>query len=208
MAGRCSISRSRPFTAAIHELAACADPAALLDLEGIVLFENEGWERFARVGGGFGEAGVGVRLLDTIPGEEQREALRRLLAGVAHGSTPRAASLTVERNAPDVARLVIMLVYPVLAGNETIGLTIAQRIVRELPVGEVYQVVEATAEVYRAENGQLVQCGCCRRTRRPADPAEWDFVPALVAAPPADIVFETCLLCRELHGPVGAPDAR
>ena len=208
MAGRSSTPRSRPFTAAIHELAARADPAALLDLEGVILFENDAWERFARVGGGFGEVGVGGRLLDALPGEGEREAVCRLIARVGRGPGPRAASITVERNTPDLARLVTLLVSPVLSGNEAIGLTIVQRIVRELPVREVYQVVEATLEDYRPEDGVLRQCGCCRRTRHPADPAEWDFVPALVAAPPADTAFETCPLCRELHCAVTAPDDR
>ncbi len=202
MAARAPSSRSRPFTAAIRELAARTDPAALVDLEGTILFSNDAWERFARLGGGFGEAGVGTRLLEAIRGEEARDALRQLLAWAARGPGGRPRSLTVECNGPDLARLVSMQVAPVLAGSQAIGLAIVQRVVRELPAGEVYEVVEATADQYRS-GGAPVQCSCCRRTRRPAEPDEWDFVPALVAAPPADAVFVYCPLCRELHDPVG-----
>jgi len=201
MAARSPTSRSRPFTAAIHELSACADAAVLLDIEGSVLFANQGWERFSRLGGGFREAPVGTRLLDAIQGEELRQHLGLALARATQGPSPRALSLTMEGNEPDTARLVTLQISPVMAGTEPIGLTIVRRIVRELPVGEVYQVVEGTADDYRAPEGPVTQCCCCRRSRRPAAPEEWDFVPALVAAPPADTAFVYCPLCRELHGP-------
>lgn len=81
-----------------------------------------------------------------------------------------------------------------------------RRLVRALPAGEVYPVVEGTADGYRTADGTLEQCSCCRRTRRPAEPEEWDFVPGLVAAPPADILFAFCPLCRELHSPLGPGD--
>ena len=206
MVVRPAISRSRPFTAAIRELAARTDAAVLLDLEGTILFANDAWERFARLGGGFGEAAVGARLPEVVRGEEPREVLRRLLAWAAHQAEGRPRFITVECNGPDLARLVNMQVSPVLAGAEPIGLVIVQRVVRELPAAEVYEVVEGTAEQYRAEGGALEQCCCCRRTRRPADPDEWDFVPGLVAAPPADTVFVYCPLCRELHDPVGVEE--
>lgn len=200
------ISRSRPFTTAIRELAARTDAAVLLDLEGTILFANEAWERFARLGGGTVEAAVGARLLDVVRGEEPRDALRALLAWAARAPAGCTRSLTLECNGPDLARLVSMQVSPVRAGAEPIGLTIVQRVVRELPAGEVYEAVEGSAAGYRSEDGALEQCSCCRRTRRPTAPDEWDFVPGLVAAPPADAVFVYCPLCRELHDPLGVEE--
>jgi hypothetical protein len=208
MVARASTSRSRPFAAAIHELAIRTDAAVLLDLENTVLFTNEAWERFARECGGFGEAAVGSHLLDAVAEGEPRDVLAQVLARVAHGPGPRARTFTVECNGPDLARLVTMQVSPVLAGGEPVGLVIVQKVVRELPVGEVYQVVAATAEEYRAPDGSLEQCSCCRRTRRPADPAEWDFVPALVAAPPDQTVYRYCPLCHELHNPLAGEEER
>ncbi|HET6436982.1 MAG TPA: hypothetical protein VFG59_02885 [Anaeromyxobacter sp.] len=208
MAAHTPSSRSRPFTAAIHELAGRADAAVLLDLEGTILFANEAWDRFARTGAGFGEAVVGAKLLDGVPGDLLRSVLRQLLERAAHKGGGPPATMTSECNTPDVARLVITHVAPVLAGNEPIGLTLVQRVVRELPVAEVYPVVDGNAEGYRAGDGVLEQCSCCRRTRRPADPAEWDFVPALVAAPPDDTVFGYCPFCHELHNPLGTGGGR
>jgi hypothetical protein len=198
-------SRSRPFAVAIHSLAACLDPAVLLDLGGMVLFVNDAWERFARAaGGGFGQAAVGALLVEGVQGTEPRDALRAVLARVAGGAG--ATAVTMECNGPDLARLVTLHVSPVMAGAEAVGATIVQKLVRELPVTEVYDVVPGTASDYRAAGGELEQCSCCRRTRRPADPEEWDFVPALVAAPPPDTTFGYCPLCRELHSPLGPSD--
>lgn len=192
-------ARSRPLAAAIHDLAACLDPAALLELGGTVLFVNEAWERFARSAGGLGQATVGGVLVEVVPGAEPQDALRQVLARVASGAG--ASSLTMECNGPDLARLVTLQFSPVLAGTETVGITVVQKLVRELPVAEVYEVVERTASDYRGTGESLDQCSCCRRTRRPADPDQWDFVPALVAAPPPETAFGYCPLCRELHSP-------
>ncbi len=207
MAARAPPSRSKPFTAAIHELATRSDAAVLLDLEGTILFLNDAWERFARATGAFGDLAVGMRLADAIQGEIPRHVFVELVARVTRPPA-RAMTATAECNGPDVARLVTSQLTPVLAGAEVIGLTLAMKIVRELPAAEVYEVREGTADEYRAAGGAVEQCCCCRRTRRPADPAEWDFVPALVAAPPEDTSFVYCPLCNELHNPLGGdPEA-
>ncbi len=208
MAARAPSSRSRPFTAAIHELAARSAPACLVDLEGTVLFLNDAWDRFARdcSGGLVGEATVGVHLVDGIQGEEPRRIVQALIAGVVrHGPGGRPIAVTTECNGPDVARLVTTQVGPVSGGTDLIGLTVQHRVVRERPVAEVYPVVDGGELDYHASDGVLEQCSCCRRTRRPGEPNEWDFVPGLVAAPPADARFGYCPLCRELHHPAGPP---
>lgn len=206
MAARAPSSRSRPFTAAIHDLAATGDAAVLVDLAGTILFANDAWDRLARMVGAAGDAAVGKRLVDSVHGAEARELLQQVLARAARTTAGRIASVTLERNGPDLARLVRMRVSPVMAGSEAIGLAVVQRIVRELPAREVYPVVEGTADEYRAPGGGIEQCTCCRRTRRPAEPAEWDFVPALVAAPPPDATYGYCPLCRELHDPLGTDE--
>jgi len=209
MAARATSIRSRPFTAAIHELAARADAAVLLDLGGIVLFANDAWERFLRTTAALGVTPVGVRLADAIQGELPRKVFEELLARVTRApGGARTVTTTTECNGPDRARLVTSHFSPVLAGTEVIGVAVVVKIVRELPASEVYQVVEGTADEYRTPEGALEQCCCCRRTRRPSDPAEWDFVPALVAAPPPDTTYAYCPLCHELHDPLGGePEA-
>jgi hypothetical protein len=192
---------------AIHELAARSAPACLLDLQGTVLFLNEAWERAVRdcTGGLVGEASVGVHLAHSVLGDEGRRILRSLLDRAARqrpGGPPIA--VTSECNCPAVARLVSTRVAPVCSGEELIGLSLQHQLVRERPPAEVYLVVDGSGRSYRAADGVLEQCSCCRRTRRPGEPGEWDFVPGLVAAPPADTRFGYCPLCRGLHHPDGA----
>jgi hypothetical protein len=70
-------------------------------------------------------------------------------------------------------------------------------------VTEVYEPVDGGSRSWRGDDGALVQCSCCRRTRRPEAPDEWDFVPGQLAAPPRDTTFAYCDLCRELHHAAG-----
>lgn len=208
MPARATSPRSKPFTVAIHELAARPDAAVLVDLEGTVLFANDGWERFVRMSSALEATPIGARLVDGIQGELPRKVFEELLARVTRVHVGRSLTITTECNGPDRARLITSQFAPVLAGHEAIGVTVVVKVVRELPAAEVYPVVEGTADEYRGPEGALEQCCCCRRTRRPADPAEWDFVPALVAAPPPDTAYAYCPLCRELHDPLGGdPEA-
>ena len=207
MAVRAISSRSRIFTATIRELAARSDAALLLDMEGIVLFVNDAWERMASEAGRVSAPTVGSHFANCAPGEEPRAMLRGLVARAAR-CPAQPVVVSGELNSPEKARLVTASLQPLLAGAEPIGVTVVCRVVRELPAGEVYPVVEGKLEEYRGEDGGLTQCCCCRRTRRPAEPAEWDFVPLLVAVPPPDTVFAYCPLCRELHGPTRPEDAR
>ncbi len=208
MAARAASPRSKPFTAAIHELAARGDPAVLLDVDGTVLFATDAWERFIRTTGAFGATPIGTRLSAGIQGELPREVFEELLARVIRGHTGRSLTVTSECNGPDRARLVTSQLSPVLAGPEVIGVALVVRVVRDVPAFEVYPVVEARADAYRNAEGAPEQCCCCRRTRRPSEPAEWDFVPALVAAPPPETTYAYCPLCRELHDPLGGdPEA-
>jgi len=202
MVARAPSSRSKPFTAAIHELAARTDAAVLLDLEGTILFANDAWERHARATGTFAELPVGARLTDGVQGEVPRKVLEELLARVTRAPA-HPLTITTECNGPDVARLVTTQLTPVMAGGDAVGVRLVVKVVRELPAAEVYPVIEGTADDYRTPEGALTQCCCCRRTRRPADAAEWDFVPALVAAPPGDTRYGYCPLCHELHHPLG-----
>lgn len=208
MAARALQRPSRPFTEEIHLLAADHDPACLVDLAGTVLFVNDAWERFAAENGDAGACSaarlVGTRVVDHLAGDEARGAFAALLERAAQrplrGGRPRVVQ-TAECNGPDVARLVATQAVPVLSPTGApVAVALVHRVVRRLPIEEVHAPVDGASRSWRGPGGELVQCGSCRRTRRPEDAEEWDFVPGLVAAPPPDTRFTYCALCRELHG--------
>jgi hypothetical protein len=125
------------------------------------------------------------------------ERLAHALAAGASG----AIAWTSERNDVATARLVTTRLEPVIVPPGAIaGLTMIRRLVRERPIAEVYDPVPLDGRSYRSADGATAQCSCCRRTRRPAAPEEWDFVPELLALPPPDTRFVFCPLCLELHG--------
>jgi hypothetical protein len=212
-----AVPRSKPFTAAMQDIAALREPACLLDPDGVILYVNDAWERSAAErGGGHRCASSGVvgrRWLEAISGEEPRRlhavllhrALRRL------GGGPGGAVIhTSEDNDGTTARLVATHLEPVVAtGAALVGLSVVHRTLRELPLEDVYAPVAGGETGYRDAAGELRQCSCCRRTRRAGAPDEWDYVPALVLVPPSRTVFGYCPLCLELHcsgGPgVGGP---
>lgn len=206
------LPRPVAFAEEVRLLAHGRDPALLLDREGVILFVNEAWERFARENGG-GErvaaaALVGTRWIDHISGDAPRRLHRLLLERAVRRLGPAAGGGVVqlnEANGPDTARLVATHLEPVVGpGDALTGIAVIHRVVRELPLAEVYPVVAGQEERWRGEDGAVEQCSCCRRVRRPEEPDEWDLVPGLVAEPPAEVHFGYCALCLELHYAAGA----
>ena len=207
--------RRSPFAQAMHRLAGLREPACLLDPEGIVLFVNDAWDRFATDNGGGTRSGsggvVGTRWLDGIHGEEPRrlhaELLHRALR--REGDGPAGAVVhTSENNDPLRARLsATRLEALASATGALMAVAVTHRRVRDRPIAEVYAPVEGDGSGHRSADGTWEQCGCCRRTRRPGPDEEWDFVRTLVAVPPPTTRFVYCPLCLELHGPgVPGPD--
>lgn len=198
----------------MHDLAALREPACLLDPGGVVLFVNDAWERRSAERGGGDRCGssgvVGRRWLEAIAGEEPR----RLHAVLLHralrrqGGGPSGAVIHAsEDNDGEAARLVSTHLEPVVVAPGTlVGVSVVHRTVRELPLEEVYAPVAGGEAGYRDAAGELHQCSCCRRTRRPDAPDEWDYVPALVLVPPSRTTFGYCALCLELHC-AGGPGA-
>ncbi len=201
------LSRPRPFSSAIHDLAALRDPACLLDHDGVILFVNDAWERFGAAHGAEDRCGagalVGTRWLDGIHGEQPRHLHAALLHRALRrdGDAPGGAVLhTSECNDANTARLVSARLTPVSMSPGTLhGVSIVHRVVRERPIAEAYGVVAGEPSRYRRADGAVDQCACCARTRRPESPEDWDFVPALVERPPAGARFVYCALCLELH---------
>lgn len=204
-------SRPIPFSDEIRHLAHLKDPALLLDREGTILFANEAWDRFARENGG-GErvdssALVGTRWIDHISGEAPRRLHRLLLERALRRLGPASGGGVVqlnESNSPTMARLVATHLEPIETPGGQVGVALVHRLVREVPVAEVYPIAAGEESRWRDDDGGVEQCSCCRRVRRPDEPEEWDLVPGLVAEPPARVRFAYCALCLELHYAAGA----
>lgn len=202
-----TVPRSKPFAAAIHDVAGLRDPACLLDPEGVILFVNDAWERrSAERGGGVrcASAGlVGRSWLAAIAGEEPR----RLHAVLLHralrrqGGGPAGAVIhTSEDNDGERARLVATHLEPIgVAPGPLLAVQVVHRTVRELPIEQVHAPVAGGEAGYRDAAGEVHQCSCCRRTRRADAPEVWDYLPSLVLVPPRGATFGYCALCQELH---------
>jgi hypothetical protein len=204
--------RPIPFPDEIRLLAHLSDPALLLDREGTILFANEAWDQFARHNGG-GErvasaALVGTSWLDQLAGEEPRRLHRLLLERAVRRLGPKPGGGVIqlnESNGPELARLVATHLDPIMGpGGELTGVAVVHRLVRERPLADVYPLVEGPDDRWRGPSGDVQQCSCCRRVRRPEEPEEWDLVPGLLAEPPHTTHFGYCALCLELHYPAGA----
>ncbi|MFO0582067.1 MAG: hypothetical protein U0229_07345 [Anaeromyxobacter sp.] len=211
MAVRAATVRPSPFAHAMHQLASLREPACLLDADGVVLFVNEAWDRFASVNGGGTHAGsaglVGTRWLDGIQGEDPRRVHAVLLhrAMRREGNGPGGAVIhTSEANDGVTARLVATRLEAILSpAGALVAVAVVHRTVRELPLAEVYPPLDADGDAYRCPGGGIEQCTCCRRTVRPDGSGEWDYVLSLAAVPPRSTRFVYCPLCLELHCPTG-----
>jgi len=200
--------RPTPFSNAMHQLAGLREPACLLDAGGVVLFVNDAWDRFAAENGGGERSGsgglVGTRWLDGIHGEEPRRVHAVLLHRAMHRDGGGPVVHTTENNDADHARLSTTRLEAIASpSGALVAVAVTHRLVRELPVAEVYPAIDGDGANHRGADGTWEQCGCCRRTRRPGPEGEWDFVRALVAVPPRATRFVYCPLCLELHCPGG-----
>jgi hypothetical protein len=211
MAAR-AFQRPIAFSEEVRLLAQEKDPALLLDRDAVILFVNEAWDRFARENGGGERVAsaslVGTSWFDHIAGETPRRLHRLLFERAVRRLGPAAHGGVVqlnEANGPETARLVATHLEPITGPNDSLtGVAVVHRVVRELPLSEVYPVVGGDEGRWQDAEGRIEQCSCCRRVRRPDEPEEWDLAPGLVAEPPEHVHFGYCSLCLELHYAAGA----
>jgi hypothetical protein len=185
----------------IRTLAAERSPACLLDIQGMFLFVNEAWDRQATGAGTESSALIGTSWLDHIDGEELRRRNADLFARALklRGASPRALVQVGEANTATTAALLSTRFEPVLVhGSDAVAVSIVHTVVRERPIGDVYEVVHGPDERYRGARGEVTQCPCCRRLQDPSDPSRWVLVPELLS-PAAPVAHTLCELCAELH---------
>lgn len=190
------------FSEVIRRLSAARDPACLLDAGGNYLFVNEAWNRDGSAAAHDGRGLVGTSWLDRFDCAEVRRLHAEFLFHAlkpAPGARPRPEVHIVERNTSTSAVLVAMKMEPVLLDGGPVAVAITHTPVRERPIDEVYPVVERELAEYRAADGTVTQCACCRRVKDPTEADRWDLVARLVETPPAGAAQGLCGMCRELH---------
>lgn len=204
------VAQNNALANVIRGLAAEKNPACLVDAQGTFLFVNDAWERYAVENGDdpnyVGSAIIGTAWLDHLRGDDVRKTHAELLQRAlrARGPHPRPVVQVGEANTATTSALLSTRFDPVLQSGEPMAIRIVHTIVRERPIGEVYEIVHRPAEDYRGPDGKIVQCPCCRRLRDPAEAEHWDFVPELLPNT-NEYSHQLCELCAELHYPREEP---
>ncbi|MFO0619349.1 MAG: hypothetical protein U0414_42565 [Polyangiaceae bacterium] len=157
-----------------------------------IAYLNPAYWAFARANGarwGTGEWGIGASLMAAVP---------PVLSGFYTDLFERARGTRqiVEHEyacaSPDRERRFRLRVMP-CEGEE---LLVVHSLVHEAPHGtEGASVLEA----HYGRNGVVTQCSHCRRVRRNTPPYAWDWVPALVENPPANVSHGLCPPCVAYH---------
>ncbi len=105
-----------------------------------------------------------------------------------------------------MARFLTTSLTPVWSGQgeRVAGVALLHSITRTMAVAELHEPVELDlARDVKPEDGLSRMCASGRRVRNLADPSHerWDFVPALLAHPRADVTHGYCGTCFRLHFP-------
>jgi hypothetical protein len=172
------------------------DPAVIyaLDRDLKIIRCNRAWDLFAIENGGSQltrDRMTGFPLMNVIPAV-LREFYQTAFESVLRDGTEWWH--VYECSSAEVFRQFQMRV---LSGHT--GLLLINSLVTEHPhESEQYPV----RETYFGQHGIAVMCCHCRRTQRADDRSRWDWVPALVEAPPAAISHGLCKVCMAYYYPL------
>lgn len=175
-----------------------ADPSVIfcLDSDLRITYCNPAWDRFALENGGealCSPAPIGRSVLDFISGPD-RDYFATHYRRVLRGTEPWEHDY--ECSSPDTFRKFRLRALPM---RTRAGLMVINSLCVEHPLDLVgHPPLEA---VYRMDNGMIVMCSGCRRTRRVEPASVWDWVPGLVERMPLDISHGICERCKELYYP-------
>jgi hypothetical protein len=182
------MSNSIDLATLFRALAATDNVTYIVSPRRLLLRTTPAWERFARANGGHAVATFqpGTPLLDVIP-----EAMR---AFYADGFDNACATATCwehdyECSSPELYRRFRMIAYPF--GDflvVTHSLLVEHPHEQEPhPAGDDYVV-----------GGVIWMCAHCRRVRWRGQ-LRWDWVPAYLAHPPANLSHGLCVACAAYH---------
>jgi PAS fold len=153
---------------------------------------NAGYARFANDNGGaeaLGRSRHGMNVLDAISPPLRAFYARVFAEALSSGER---AELDYECSSPARFRRFRMVVYPI----DGEFLVVVNSLVSETEHAETpYAPSDATYAV----EGLVTMCGHCRRVRRPGAVRRWDWVPAYVATPGANISHGLCDACAAFY---------
>lgn len=158
-----------------------------LDREGVIVWVNPAWERFAKENGApevVERFGPGARYLDGITGPLApffAEALERTRR------TGEPWEMDYECSSPETWRLHHMRVMPIAED----GLLVEHSEVRARPHDRA--ACAPVEEAFRDEHGLMLQCSNCRRVHRVGD--GWEWVVSWVRSAPAPVSHGLCASC-------------
>jgi len=194
---------SAPLSGALVALAAERSSACLLDDRLRFVAVNAAWEAFARANGGtatcLGLALAGTTYHQHVEGAAPRSKVERELARALMG---RSVAVESECSTPDLLRLIRTHYLPVRDADPgpITGVLVVHTTLREAPFGAERPAAAPDEATYRAADGLISVCSCCRRVRRALAPPGWDFVPAYLASPPAGVSHVLCAACATQFG--------
>lgn len=161
-------------------------------------YVNAAYDRFALENGGeriLREWDLGADAQSAIGGrirEFYADAFQRVLA------EGEPWEQTYHCHSPDRYRTYRMRVLPLQGGR---GLLIVHSNVADLPYPQPRDRMAVDDARYRGEDGRVLQCSHCRRVRRVAPPAGWEWVAAFVERAPSNASPTLCDLCADYYYP-------
>lgn len=180
----------------VDELEAHPESVFAIDPQGILVYVNPAWHRFARNNQGAAAAAepwsVGRNFYDAIP-EPLKTFYRGLFARAPRfGKSLEPVAFSYDCSSPELFRRYSMLVYalPDDAEGRPAGHLVVNSLLEERPHDREPQ--PPSRERYEDEHGILHQCAHCRRVK---GAGVWDWVPEWVDTPPANASHGLCPVC-------------
>lgn len=177
-------------TVSSNLLDASPDVICVLDAGLRIVYCNAAWDRFAADNAGtacHSSAVIGKPMLDFIP-EPLARFFRTAFEVVIASGQP--FEFDYECSSALTFRMFRMRILPMLGAGEFM-------VVHSLRIERPHDRAAVSPDDvrFRGSNGLVVMCCHCRRTRRGAEPALWDWVPDYVAKPPARVSTGICPSC-------------
>lgn len=162
---------------------------------------NSGWFLFAKHNGAHAEIQanwpLGRCLLDAISGTLKEIYARNLVSAL---EAPQPWHHDYECSSPSEYRRFHSIAYPLQRGQ---GLLMVHSLAESRPFDSGGRPPEPDVAVYLDENGNLHQCGHCRRMRRIQSVEQWDWVPRWVERCPPNTSHGLCSTCLDFYYPPG-----